>query len=411
MTSHVPRLSVCIPTYNGAAFLNEAIESVLTQEFSDFELLIVDDQSTDATLDIACSFVDPRLQVRQNDQRLGIPGNWNRCLALARGEYLCLFHQDDVMLRSNLEQKIQLMLAHPGVSFVHSAVKLVTEESAPSGVENWIENATENFVVDGLTYFHRLLFPRNLICAPTVILRRALCEVIGGFDAELGFTPDYEMWLKACIEGQVGFISQPLIQYRWHGGNASHTFRSDWGVEETLTARCRAIEYFARRTARQTEAELLRAVVEALAASDRRTVQQYQQNTELRVYVDELETLRDKLWSEVQHIGRSWEEQKTHIENQEAHIKQLEEIRDQFWAEVQRVGKSWEEQQVHIKNQQTCIENQQAHIENQQTYIQQLEQERDWFKTEYERTIGQRLRRLARRISPHGGSAPYSGEQ
>ena len=92
------KVSVCIPTYNGAEFVAKAIESVLAQTFADFELLVVDDSSDDTTVDIVCSFTDPRMRICQNERRLGIPGNWNHCLSLARGEYICLFHQDDVML-------------------------------------------------------------------------------------------------------------------------------------------------------------------------------------------------------------------------------------------------------------------------------------------------------------------------
>ena len=80
--------SVCIPTYNGAEFIAEAIQSVLTQSFTDFELLVVDDHSSDNTLDIVRSFADSRLSIHQNEKRLGIPRNWNHCLALAQGEYV-----------------------------------------------------------------------------------------------------------------------------------------------------------------------------------------------------------------------------------------------------------------------------------------------------------------------------------
>ncbi len=114
-------VSVCIPTYNGAAFLTEAIESVLSQSFRDFELLIVDDGSTDTTLDIARSFTDPRIAIYQNETQLGIPGNWNRCLSLARGEYICIFHQDDIMLPENLARKVEMLAADPTIAFVHSS--------------------------------------------------------------------------------------------------------------------------------------------------------------------------------------------------------------------------------------------------------------------------------------------------
>ena len=111
-------VSVCLPTYNGAAYIETALRSILHQTYQDFELLVVDDGSTDATLDIVRSFSDPRIRLHRNPERLGIPANWNRCLELAGGAFVCLFHQDDAMLPENLERKVQLLSADETVGFV-----------------------------------------------------------------------------------------------------------------------------------------------------------------------------------------------------------------------------------------------------------------------------------------------------
>ena len=102
-----PVLSICVPTYNGQAYLAEALESILQQTYASFEVIVVDDGSTDKTLEIVQAFAaaDVRLRVYQNPQQRGIPGNWNECVRLARGQYVCVFHQDDVMLPNNLARK------------------------------------------------------------------------------------------------------------------------------------------------------------------------------------------------------------------------------------------------------------------------------------------------------------------
>ncbi len=92
-----PKVSVCIPTRNGAVFLAGAIRSVLAQTLADLELIVVDDASTDGTEAVVRSFSDGRVTFVAGPERLGIAGNWNRCLALATAPYVCLFHQDDVM--------------------------------------------------------------------------------------------------------------------------------------------------------------------------------------------------------------------------------------------------------------------------------------------------------------------------
>ena len=146
-------VSVCLPTYNGANYIEEALRSILNQTYQDFELLIVDDGSTDATLDIVQSFSDPRIQLHRNPARLGIPANWNRCLELAGGAFVCVFHQDDVMLPENLERKVHLLSTDETVGFVHSGVETLVEEEAPSSFADWIEDATDDTVWDGPEYF------------------------------------------------------------------------------------------------------------------------------------------------------------------------------------------------------------------------------------------------------------------
>ena len=330
------RVSVCIPTYNGAVFLAEAIKSVLDQSLSDFELLIVDDCSTDATLEIARSFTDSRIRIHRNEERLGIPGNWNRCLSLAQGEYISLFHQDDVMLPENLARKVETLASDPTISLVHSAVEFLVEDSTLSPPANWLDDATEDLVIDGRVYFRKLLLG-NLICAPAVMARRKTLLDLGGFDETLGFTPDYAMWLKLCVEGRVAFLSQPLLLYRWHGKNASHAYRFERGIEETLTARRRALLHYEERTGRHEEVEALQCAIQALAEAQRREVKLDRQSERQLAYIKELEQLRDKLWADVQQVGKSWEEQKTYIENQRRYITDLEHERDQLVTERDRL--------------------------------------------------------------------------
>ena len=88
MESETPRVSVCIPVFNGARFIAAAIESVLRQTFTDFELIIVDDHSSDRSLEIISGFHDDRLRVVVNERNLGAEGNWNRCLTESKGIYL-----------------------------------------------------------------------------------------------------------------------------------------------------------------------------------------------------------------------------------------------------------------------------------------------------------------------------------
>lgn len=307
------RVSVCIPTYNGAAFIAEALSSVLAQSFTDFELLVVDDGSNDGTLELLRSFTDKRLQIHQNQQRLGIPGNWNRCVALAQGEYLTIFHQDDVMLPENLARKMQMLTHAADVGFVHSAIELARDGAAPTNPREWVENAQEDFVVEGRRYFRKLLFDENCICAPTVVTRRQTLLALGGFDEDLGYACDYEMWMKLCVENRVGFLAQPLVRYRWHEKNASHLFRFGRGEEENALARLRALDFYRAKQPQSEECEIVTDAALALQKA--------------RARIEELE--RYKTWLE-QQVG-NW--------------RSLAEDRGR-WTETLEQGKTWLEQQV-----------------------------------------------------------------
>ena len=342
-------VSVCVPTYNGAAFIEETLRSIVNQSYQDFELLIVDDGSTDNTLEIVQSFSDPRIQLHRNPERLGIPGNWNRCLFLARGEYVCVFHQDDVMLPENLERKVQLLSTDPTLGFVHSAVETLVDESAPSSFADWIEDATEDTVWGGPEYFRTLLLRGNRVCAPTVMARRRALLEQGGFDRDLGFACDYAMWLRLCMTQRVGFLASPLVRYRWHGGNASHAYQFERGVEEITEAGRRALK-LSQDQVTQSDGLVLGEAFSAL--------------TKLRLWIGELE--RGKAWLEAQQA--SW---RSVAETQTALIHELKS-----WIEELETGNAWQEEQQ--ASWRSVAETQTALIHELKSWIEELETGNAW---------------------------------
>ena len=362
-------VSVCLPTYNGAAFIEETLRSIVNQSYQDFELVVVDDGSTDATLDIVQSFSDPRIQLHRNPERLGIPANWNRCLELAGGEFVCVFHQDDVMLPENLERKVQLLSTDETVGFVHSAVETLAEESAPTSFANWIEDTTEDTVWEGLEYFRTLLLNGNRVCAPTVLARRQPLLEQGGFDQDLGFACDYAMWLRLCVTYRVGFLARPLVGYRWHAGNASHAYRFERGVDEITEAGRRALRLYQDRAGR-SDGPLLESALTAL-------------NSERR-WSAELD--RGKVWLEEQRA--SWksvaETQKVWLEEQQANWKSVAETQNDLihelkgWIAELEKGKVWlEEQQANWKS---VAETQNVLIADQKGWIAELEKGKVWLE-------------------------------
>ena len=363
-------VSVCLPTYNGADYIEEALRSILNQTYQDFELVIVDDGSTDATLDIVQSFSDSRIRLYRNPERLGIPANWNRCLELVSGECVCIFHQDDVMLPENLERKVQLLREDETIGFVHSAVEALVDESAPTSFANWIEDTREDRVFDGVDYFRTLLFNGNRVCAPTVLARRHALLEQGGFDRDFGFACDYAMWLRLCMRYRVGFLAHPLVCYRWHGGNASHAYQFERGVEEIAEAGRRALTLFQDQGS-PFEGRVLGEAFSAL--------------TKLRRWIGEIE--HGRTWLEAQQA--SWQNvteiQTNLIGELKSWIEELEH--GKAWQEEQRAaqkawigeleqGKAWQEAQQ--ASWRSIAETQTALINELKSWIEELERDKVW---------------------------------
>jgi glycosyltransferase involved in cell wall biosynthesis len=236
------KVSVCIPTWNGATFLRESIQSVLSQSFQDLQLLIVDDASTDGSLDIARAFDDPRLSVQVNDCRQGLVKNWNRCLERASADYVCIFHQDDLMMPTNLERKVAMLEANPAMGFAHSSVWQI----GPVGelISKWWYSEPqpeEDGIQRGRAVFDRLWRGPNTIACPSVVVRRSCFDAVGGFDVSLPFTADWEMWMRLALAYDVGYFVEALVHYRRHDSNETHEFPGPAELEHALLAKRRVL--------------------------------------------------------------------------------------------------------------------------------------------------------------------------
>lgn len=225
MATHQPSVSVCIPAYRGAAHLAAAVDSVLTQSFSDFELVVVDDNSPDATADIIAGYKDPRIRYLRNDDNLGPQGNWTRALSEARGKYFKLMPQDDLLAPNCLADQVAVLEAD---TFCRLALVFGSRQ---------IINA------DGRVLMRRAAFgpsPRqlasrelilacvragtNLVGEPgNVLIRRELARRIGSFDGTYGYMIDLDYWFRALRHGGAAYLPQNMSSFRVSAGSWSVT--------------------------------------------------------------------------------------------------------------------------------------------------------------------------------------------
>lgn len=211
-----PRVSVCIPTYNYANYISSAIESVLGQDFGDFELIIQDDCSADNTEEVVGRFSDPRIRFGRNKQNLGLAGNWNHCLTMARGRYIKYVFADDLLASNHaLSQMVSILEAYPEVSLVASARNFIDENSQIKRVESCFPN---DMIVDGKDIIRQCLRKQhNKIGEPTVVMFRK-AQAARGFNGEYQQVIDMEMWFYLLEQGKFAFFAHPLCSFRVHSG-------------------------------------------------------------------------------------------------------------------------------------------------------------------------------------------------
>lgn len=211
MSSPAPKISVCLLTYNRAGFLDACLSTILNQTFTDFELLVCDNCSTDETAEVVARFSDTRIRYHRNERNIGPYPNMNRALELARGDYVCILHDDDLYAPCFLEQEAELLDRNLGVGMVHCAVH---EIDADGSIRRMLRAYPTTRVLDGRKEFVRFLCGHN-VCCSSVMVRRRLYHKVGGFESRY-LCADFLMWLKLALQADVGYVAEPLVRMRVH---------------------------------------------------------------------------------------------------------------------------------------------------------------------------------------------------
>jgi glycosyltransferase involved in cell wall biosynthesis len=217
-------VSVLMPTFNGQRYLLDALRSAVAQTYEHLEIVICDDGSSDATLEIARSFAaaDPRVRIHLNEVRLGVVGNFERCLALASGPYVKYLMQDDLLEPHAVERLLEALLEADDVVLATSRRTRIDErgEPLPDGPEVRSPYARDTFV-DGRVLGDTVLEANlNLIGEPSCVLfrRSALGETppfsLGG--APYRYLADLALWTTLLSRGRAAYLVDPLSRFRHH---------------------------------------------------------------------------------------------------------------------------------------------------------------------------------------------------
>lgn len=221
----MPHVSVIVPNYNHARFLRQRMDSILDQTFQDFEVLYLDDASTDNSAEVFAPYAsDPRVRALVNTQNTGSPFvQWNRGMREARGEYVWIAESDDYADSRLLETLAAKLDANPQVGLAYCQSLLVDEKgeilrsalvwTEQYGTDRW----KADFVADGREECRRFLV-RNctIFNASGVLLRKSVCDAAGGSDETMRAAGDWMLYARMLLRSDIAFVAEPLNFFRQH---------------------------------------------------------------------------------------------------------------------------------------------------------------------------------------------------
>jgi glycosyltransferase involved in cell wall biosynthesis len=218
----MPKISIIMSCYNHDKFVGEAINSVLNQSFKDFEFLIIDDNSTDKTLDIVTSFKDPRIKVFRNEKNFGMVFNTNSLIKKSIGEYIAIINSDDSWLPEKLQKQLDFLENNAGYGACFTVANIINEDNKI--IKNNIQESLKYLELDRFGFLNYFFFYNNPLCYPSVLMRKNILEKTGFFNPAFIILLDIDMWIRICLAGfEIKILNESLTNFRIlkNGGNLS----------------------------------------------------------------------------------------------------------------------------------------------------------------------------------------------
>lgn len=221
MPSACKLISICVPAYNSKRFIAETVDSVLRQTYRALELIVVDDCSSDGTFDVLRGYNDPRMRLYRNLVNIGAEKNWNKCLGLARGDYVKVLPGDDALYPDCLEKQAAILddPRNADVAFVYCARDVVDAHGRPVMKARFPGQGR----IDRRALIRKnVLHGMNVVGEPgAVLFRAAASRRIGGFDARLPYIVDLDYWTRLLAVGDAYALSETLCTFRLSNANWS----------------------------------------------------------------------------------------------------------------------------------------------------------------------------------------------
>lgn len=207
-----PTVSILLPVYNAAPYVAATIESLLMQTLRDFEVIAIDDGSTDASLDVLRGFKDARLRIVTNGTNLGLVKTLNLGINLCRSEFIARMDADDIAVPRRLEKQVAYLRSHSNVILISSSRSAIDHRSRPIN--------EYNRAISGPALIRWKLLTGNFITHTAVMLRKSALPT-PLFEEQFKHAEDYAAWLRLLAHGDFETLQEPLVAMRWHGASVS----------------------------------------------------------------------------------------------------------------------------------------------------------------------------------------------
>ena len=260
MISSLPKVSVLMPVYNAELYLEDTIQSILNQSFLDFEFLIIDDKSTDSSIDIIRKYNDPRIKFFENEINLGYVKSLNFLIDIARGKYLARQDNDDISTKDRLLIQYKFLEKNNNILMCGSNYNVFGIRNLKSSVP----------IKDNQIKAYMLF--NNPICHPTVMIRKTVFTSFcpGKYENSLCPSEDYALWFEISKYGKIVNLKNDLLQYRIHDNNTSH-LKKNIQIDAANKIRTNIFKYLLNYDLNEDEINLIN-----LLFSDNYNLKQYE---------------------------------------------------------------------------------------------------------------------------------------
>ncbi|MES2590487.1 MAG: glycosyltransferase family 2 protein [Bacteroidota bacterium] len=241
-----PIVSVIMPVYNAEKYLAETINSILAQTFVDFEFLIIDDGSTDKSLQILNSYADSRIKVLKNDKNIGYVQTLNKLIDLSKGKYIARQDNDDISFPERLKKQVDFLNKNEGTGVCGTNMFFFGDKQKQSLMPIRDEEIRAYMIIN------------NPFCHPTIMYRKSLFNElkIDKYDESLCPAEDYAMWFEISKKTKLANLYEPLLKYRWHQNNTSQ-LKKDIQIEKANDIRKKIMKFTLSLEISEKENQLL----------------------------------------------------------------------------------------------------------------------------------------------------------